>query len=319
MQNQSRHLAAILFTDIVGYTAMMQQNESYAVTIMKRYTSVLQKTISAHSGQILNDYGDGSLCSFPSATEAVKCAVELQLRLQSDPVVPLRIGLHVGELFFEDGKVMGDGVNVASRIQSLGQANTILFSGEINNKIKNHPEFKSVSIGKFEFKNVDDPVEVFALANEGLAIPKREQLSGKLKEVQKRSSLKKVILATAVGLLLVAAGFLYKNFSGNADDVQKEKTIAILPFKNISINKEENEPFCVGVALELQKKIELLGALIPIAPQSVERFRDTKMSIADIARELGGISYILQGNVLRDKNRFKIFISLIDAISGKEK
>ncbi|HEU5166003.1 MAG TPA: adenylate/guanylate cyclase domain-containing protein, partial [Chitinophagaceae bacterium] len=188
MQNQSRHLAAILFTDIVGYTAMMQQNESHAVTIMKHYTSVLQKAVLAHSGQILNDYGDGNLCSFPSATEAVKCAVELQLQLQRDPAVPLRIGLHVGELFFEEGKVMGDGVNVASRIQSLGQANTILFSGEINNKIKNHPEFKSVSLGKFEFKNVDEPVEVFALANGGFTIPKREQLSGKLKEVQKRSS-----------------------------------------------------------------------------------------------------------------------------------
>ncbi|HEU5167092.1 MAG TPA: hypothetical protein VFU29_16190, partial [Chitinophagaceae bacterium] len=174
-------------------------------------------------------------------------------------------------------------------------------------------------LGKFEFKNVDEPVEVFALANGGFTIPKREQLSGKLKEVQKRSSLKKVLLATAVVLLLITAGFLYKNFSGNTDDTRKEKTIAILPFKNISINKEENEPFCVGVALELQKKIELLGALIPIAPQSVERFRDTKLSIADIARDLGGISYILQGNVLRDKNRFKIFISLIDAISGKEK
>ncbi len=319
MQNQSRHLAAILFTDIIGYTAMMQQNEAYAVSIMKRYTSVLQKNVSAHSGQILNDYGDGSLCSFPSATEAVKCAAELQLQLQSDPVVPLRIGLHVGELFFEEGKVMGDGVNVASRIQSLGQTNSILFSGEINNKLKNHPEFKTVSVGRFEFKNVDDPVEVFALANEGFVVPKKEQLSGKLKEAQKRSSSKKTILATAIVLLLIAAGFFYKNFSGNAGVINKEKTIAILPFKNISVNKEENEPFCVGVALELQKKIELLGALIPIAPQSVERFRDTKLSIADIAKDLGGISYILQGTVLRDKNKIKVFVSLVDALSGKEK
>ena len=182
MQNQARHLAAILFTDIVGYTAMMQQNEANAVTIMKRYTSVLQKTVSAHSGQILNDYGDGSLCSFPSATEAVRCSVELQLQLQTDPIVPLRIGLHVGELFFEEGKVMGDGVNVASRIQSLGQANSILFSGEINNKLKNHPEFKTVSVGRFEFKNVDDPVEVFALANEGLHIPSRQKMGGKVKK-----------------------------------------------------------------------------------------------------------------------------------------
>jgi adenylate cyclase len=318
MQNQSRHLAAILFTDIIGYTAMMQQNEAHAVSIMKRYTTVLQKNVSVHSGQILNDYGDGSLCSFPSATEAIKCAAELQLQLQSDPVVPLRVGLHIGELFFEEGKVMGDGVNVASRIQSLGQANSILFSGEINNKLKNHPEFKTVSVGRFEFKNVDDPVEVFALANEGFIVPKKEQLSGKLKEAKKKSSTKKIIVAIATILLLGAAAFLYKNFPGKTDIIGKEKTIAVLPFKNISINKEENEPFCIGVALELQKKLEWLAGLSPIAPQSVEKYRDTKMSLLDIAKELGGISYIIQGTVLRDKNKIKVFVSLINALSGKE-
>jgi class 3 adenylate cyclase/TolB-like protein/Tfp pilus assembly protein PilF len=318
MQNQGRHLAAILFTDIVGYTAMMQQNEAYAVTIMKRYTSVLQKNVSAHSGQILNDYGDGSLCSFPSATEAVKCAVELQQQLQNDPVVPLRIGLHIGELFFEDGKVMGDGVNVASRIQSLGQANTILFSGEINNKIKNHPEFKSLSLGKFEFKNVDEPVEVFALANEGFIVPKKEQLSGKLKEAQKKNSFKKIIPVATIVLLAIVGGFIYKNLSFNSSPSGKDLTIAVLPFKNISINKEENEPFCIGVALELQKKLELVGGLIPIASQSVEKFRDTKLSVADIAGELGGIKYIVQGNVQRDNNKIKVFVSLIDVASNRE-
>jgi len=319
MQNQRRHLAAILFTDIVGYTAMMQQDESKAVAVSKKYLSVLQTSVSEFEGEILNDYGDGSLCSFPSARDAIRCAIKIQQGLKQEPSVPLRIGLHIGEIFFEGGKVFGDGVNVASRVQSLGQANTILFSGEINNKIKNNTDFKSVSLGKFEFKNVDDPVEVFALANEGFTIPKREQLGGKLKETRRKYSSKKVIIIAAIALLLIAAGFLYKNYFNKTSDSNKEKTIAILPFKNISINKEENEPFCVGVALELQKKVELLGALIPIAPQSVERFRDTKMSIADIARDLGGISYILQGNVLRDKNRFKIFISLVDAISGKEK
>src|SRR5262245_5277110 len=110
MQSQRRHLAAILFTDIVGYTAMMQKNEEEAVRIMKRYTSVLQKSVSEHSGKILNDYGDGSLCSFGSAMEAVNCAVDMQKQLQEDPKVPLRIGLHIGEILLEDGKVLGDGV-----------------------------------------------------------------------------------------------------------------------------------------------------------------------------------------------------------------
>ena len=318
MQNQHRQLAAILFTDIVGYTALMQENEQKAVALIKHYNAALNESVGLHNGNVLNYYGDGSLCSFPSVTEALNCAIELQKELQSEPPVPLRIGLHVGEVFFENEKALGDGVNVASRIQSLGQANTILFSKEIFDKIRNQPGFKSVSLGLFEFKNVNEPMEVFALANEGLTIPKREAMSGKLKEAQKKSSGKKIMLAAVIVLLLIAAGFLYKKFSVQNDVSGKEKTIAVLPFKNISINKEENEPFCVGVALELQRKLEWLAGLIPIASQSVEKYRDTRMSITDIAKELGGINYILQGSVQRDKNKIKVFASLIDALSGKE-
>ncbi len=164
---QQRRLAAILFTDIIGSTAIMQKDEQMALSINKRFVEVLKQSASVHGGEILNDYGDGCLCAFASATEAVRCAMEIQRQLQIEPKVPLRIGLHIGEMIFEDGKVMGDGVNVASRIQSIGTANSILFSSEISNKLVNQPEFKCASIGKFQFKNVHLPVEVFALSNEG--------------------------------------------------------------------------------------------------------------------------------------------------------
>ena len=315
---QNRRLAAILFTDIVGYTAAMQQNEGQAVDLIRRYHSVLQKTVAEYGGEILNDYGDGSLCVFPSATESLQCAVDLQHQLQLDPPVPLRIGLHLGEIFFENGKVFGDGVNVASRIQSLGQANTILFSPEIHHQIRNHPRFRSVSMGTFEFKNVGEPMEVFALANEGLVVPRSEHLSGKLKISSKRPLLKRLAPYLVVGLILLAGAFTYKNYKAKVNSGSTEKTIAILPFKNISVNKEENEPLCVGVTLELQKKLEWIGGLLPIASQSVEKYRDTKMSIGDIVHELGDIKYIVQGTVLRDKNKIKVFATLIDAVSGKQ-
>jgi TolB-like protein len=143
-------------------------------------------------------------------------------------------------------------------------------------------------------------------------------MSGKLKEGQNKFPIKKLMPVIGVVLLLLAGLFAYKNFSAKPVIADKDKTIAILPFKNISINKEENEPFCVGVALELQKKLELMGGLLPIASQSVEKFRDTKLAIGDIAAELGGIRYILQGTVQRDKNKIKVFVSLIDVISNKE-
>jgi class 3 adenylate cyclase/DNA-binding NarL/FixJ family response regulator len=179
---QQRHLAAILFTDIIGYTAIMEQNEVRAMSTIKRYASVLKQTVASHSGEVLNDYGDGSLCIFSSATEAVQCALEMQQQLQKEPIVPLRIGMHIGEILFEDGKIFGDGVNLASRIQSIGQANTILFSEELQDKIKNNPKFKSASLGLFEFKNVERSIEVFALINEGLMIPTPKKMEGKLKK-----------------------------------------------------------------------------------------------------------------------------------------
>ena len=179
---RQRRLAAILFTDIVGYTAMMQQNEMEALTTIKRYTAVLKKCVKEHAGEVANDYGDGSLCTFSSAGEAMQCALEMQEQLRTEPAVPLRIGLHIGEIFFEDGKILGDGVNLASRIQSIAHGNSILFSEEVYDKIKNNPTFKSVCLGPFEFKNVEKPVAVFALTNEGLTVPKRHVMEGKLKK-----------------------------------------------------------------------------------------------------------------------------------------
>src|SRR5882757_2833331 len=227
----TRRLAAILFTDIVGSTAMMQKDEQHAISINKRYVAVLKESVLSHGGEILNDFGDGSLCTFHSATEALRCAIEMQQQFQLEPKVPLRIGLHVGEIFFEDGKVFGDGVNVASRVQSLGIANSILFSSEICSKIKNQQEFKSVSVGRFHFKNVDEPMEVFALTNEGLTVPKKEELTGKLKEIEKKSTQKKLVIAMAVTLLLIGSFFIYQKFF-LSKEFTGEKTIAVLPFEN---------------------------------------------------------------------------------------
>jgi class 3 adenylate cyclase len=98
---------------------MMQMDEQSAVAVHKHYLDVLTERVSFHKGDVLNDYGDGSLCVFSSTTDALRCAIGMQHQLQTDPKVPLRAGLHLGEIFFEHGKVFGDGVNVASRIQSL--------------------------------------------------------------------------------------------------------------------------------------------------------------------------------------------------------
>jgi adenylate cyclase len=315
MQEQRRQLAAILFTDIVGYTALMQQNELHAVAIVKHYISVLQKTVSDNGGKILNDYGDGSLCSFSSATHALQCAVQMQQQLQTDPVVPLRIGLHVGEIFFEGEKVLGDGVNVASRIQSLGQANTILFSKEIFDKIKNQPDFKSVSLGKFEFKNVDDPVEVFALANEGLIIPKKENLTGKLKEI-KKSGKKKWALIIASAIILAVIFFSYEKFISKPEFTGDEKSIAVLPFEN-SGRTDSDEYISDGITQDIINNLSKISSLQKvIAWFSVKGFKKTTKSAKEIADELG-VAAILTGTIQKVEGKIHIIAELIEVNTNK--
>src|SRR5688572_3357055 len=99
--SSTRQLAAILFTDIVGYSQMMHADEKKAVALLKHYNTTLEKWVSQHGGRVANYYGDGNLCIFNSATAAVQCSVDMQKELRQEPTVPLRIGLHIGEVIFE--------------------------------------------------------------------------------------------------------------------------------------------------------------------------------------------------------------------------
>lgn len=201
MSHPTYRLAAVLFTDISGYTAIMQREEALAMRLIRRHQSVLEAKVAAHQGEVAQYYGDGSLSLFPSATEAVQCALELQQELQQEPQVPLRIGIHIGEIRREDGQVFGDGVNIASRIESMGVPGSVLFSREVYDKVRNRSEFSIDSLGLFALKNVDYPMEVFALTNPGLAVPgEGEGEDAKGAPVKKR----KGVLAWPWVLVLIA-------------------------------------------------------------------------------------------------------------------
>lgn len=316
MSPQNRQLVAILFTDIVGYTAMMQHNEENAIVVMQQYTRILEKMISEHQGQILNDYGDGSLCSFSSVTQAMQCAVEMQRHFQTDLPVPLRIGVHAGEIFFEGKKVMGDGVNVASRIQSLGQANTVLFSKEVFDKIKNQPEFKSVCLGKFEFKSVDEAMEVYALSNPGLVVPKKEEMSGKLREIENKSKRIKWLVTFAIILLLPVIFFLNRTFRRVSGFTGAEKTVAVLPFENIGTDKSEDY-LSDGITQDIISNLSRIASLQKVIGWiSVRSFKKTTKSVAEIADELG-VAAILSGTIVKQGAKTKIRAELTEVSTNK--
>jgi adenylate cyclase len=316
---QSRQLAAIMFTDIVGYTSMMGSDETKAVAVIKHYNATLEKWVTHFHGQIINYYGDGSLCIFSSVTDAVKCAIEVQAELKSEPVVPLRIGLHVGEVFFEDAKALGDGVNVASRIQSLGQASTILFSKEIFDKIKNQPEFKSISLGKFEFKNVDEPMEAFALTNEGLSVPKRGDMEGKLKSQPSSfrwPSLSKSMIAGTVALILLIIGFYSRGiFFKSTSLSEKENSLAVLYFDNMSQDKDQ-EYFSDGITEEIIAHIAKIKDIRVISRTSVLPYKGKPVNLKQIAKELN-VTSILEGSVRKSGNNLRITAQLIDATTDQ--
>ncbi len=183
--DQKRQLAAIMFTDIEGYTALMQHDEEKANLIRERHRQVFKPITEDHEGKILQYYGDGTLSMFSSTLDAVKCGVEMQQAFLDNPSIPVRIGIHVGDVLVTEDDIFGDAVNIASRIESLGKAGSVLISEKVNDEIKNHVGFKTVSLGHFPFKNVDEPIKVLALANEGLTVPDSNEMLDKGKVIKK--------------------------------------------------------------------------------------------------------------------------------------
>jgi len=172
--SQSRQLVAIMFTDIVGYTAIMQKNEKEALRLLNQYKELIEKLTPAHEGKIVQYFGDGGVLTFDSSTECVRCALALQKECKDTIKIPVRIGIHLGEVIFQSNNIFGDGVNIASRGESMGVPGGILMSKSIRDQIKNKAEFSLSSLGSFGFKNVEESMEIFALANEGVTVPKRK-------------------------------------------------------------------------------------------------------------------------------------------------
>ncbi|MCH8024395.1 MAG: tetratricopeptide repeat protein, partial [Candidatus Marinimicrobia bacterium] len=169
-----RKLAAIMFTDIVGYTALMGKDEQKALDLLHQNRDFLKPLIQAYNGEWLKEIGDGTLSSFASAVEAVNCALEIQQTLLDDPDLQLRIGIHIGDVVFEGGDVFGDGVNVASRIEPLAEPGGICVSEQIYDSIRNKPDIGTAFLGAKMLKNVDHPIQVYALTGEGLPTPSTE-------------------------------------------------------------------------------------------------------------------------------------------------
>src|ERR1700688_1330197 len=162
--NPTRELAAIMFSDIAGYTAIMGRDEQKAVRAVAAHRELLNTLLPRFNGRILSEAGDGTLTSFHSAVGAVRCARAFQAALDGDNDLSVRIGIHVGDVIFADNSVLGDGVNVASRIHALAAPGGTCISERVYEEIRNKPEFQVKDLGEKRLKNVARPIRVYTLA-----------------------------------------------------------------------------------------------------------------------------------------------------------
>lgn len=153
---------------------MMQKDEEMANLLRERHKKVFQRLHEQYGGEILQYFGDGTLSIFPSANAAAECALELQRTLKQEPKVPIRIGIHSGDITFSEEEAYGDGVNIAARLESLCVPGGIFVSGKVYDDIKNHSRLRAKPLGYFKLKNIQQEIETYAISNEGITVPDYE-------------------------------------------------------------------------------------------------------------------------------------------------
>lgn len=304
-----RRLAAIMFTDIVGYTSLMQKDENLALQTIERHRFILEKYTRKYHGNIMHYYGDGSLSIFPSAFEAVECALDIQKDLTQDPKIPLRIGIHLGDIKIQGESVFGDGVNVASRLESMGIAGSILITDTIYHLVRNQAEINTRPLGNFRMKNVDHPIPVYALTNDFLSIPKSTEIPGRIKTFSRRFTW---FILTAAIVILILGGYGLGSYFFLDKDLShiKDKSIAVLPFENLS-NDPQQEYFSDGMTDDIINQLVKISALKVKSRTTTEQYKNPDKTLPVIGRELG-VSYILEGSVRKAENKVRIVAQLID-------
>jgi TolB-like protein/class 3 adenylate cyclase/tetratricopeptide (TPR) repeat protein len=280
MSEHSHQLAAIVFADVVGYTAMMQDDENDAVEKINRFRLSVETIAAELEGKIIQYYGDGSLLLFRSATDAAEFSKLVQTDLNEDPVVPVRIGIHMGDVLLQNGNVFGDVVNIASRIQALAPAGGIYTSEIVFQNIANKSGLDTVFIGEQSLKNVKEPVRIY------------EVLTPFSKPIIPLSSTRK-----------------------KTERRVEENSIAVLPFSNMSSDKEQ-EYFSDGLTEDIITQLSKFRSLKVISRTSVMQYKKNPKPIKEIGNELG-VAVILEGSVQRNGNQVRITAQLINALTDE--
>ena len=234
MSTEERKLAAIVFTDICGFTELMGSDETKAMALLDQQRALLKPIISNFNGEWLKEIGDGVLISFPSAVKAVTCSLEIQRILAHNPDLTLRIGIHIGDVIKKGGDVFGDGVNIASRLEPLAEPGGICVSERVHEDIKNKPEISTAFQEEQLLKGVDKPIKVYSIFTQ-IGTPQQPVPE---KPVLKKEKSRIPILAAGLAIGLIITVFALRTAPEQGIVVEpvfytgERIPIAIADFKN---------------------------------------------------------------------------------------
>ena len=351
---EQRRLAAIMFTDMVGYTALSQRNEALALELLEEHRRILRSIFPRFNGTEIKTIGDAFLVEFQSALEAAQCALEIQRTLakrnhdvSSDHRIELRIGIHVGDVVHREGDVYGDGVNIASRIQPVAGIGGICISVDVERQIHNALEARFEKLAPVELKNVEVPMDLFRIV-----LPWERQIPeirGQIEDSPwRRSEVRRTGVSSAratwvwpvvVVVALAIAGLLAfelirsrSHMEGGAPGTPQtsagpartglagagpsisEKSIAVLPFENLS-RDPDNAFFTDGVQDQILTDLSQIADLKVISRTSVMQYKSgIARNLRKISEELG-VAHVLEGSVQRAANKIRVNAQLIDARS----
>ena len=275
--SQSRQLAAIMFTDIVGYTSLMGMDEENAFRILNKNRALQKPIIEEFHGRWIKELGDGVMASFNTVSDSVKAAIKIQKESRSIPELELTIGIHLGEVVFENEDVFGDGVNIASRIQAFAKPGSIYISEAIHNNISNKQGIETEFVRQEKLKNVASPMRIY----EVVTVPNSNSSKTSIHESARKSS---------------------------------ENSIAVLPFANMS-NDPDQDYFCDGISEEIIDALAQLNQLRVIARTSTFSFKGKNLDVREIGKTLD-VKTLLEGSVRKSGNRLRITTKLVSVEDG---
>ncbi len=329
-QEIKRKLTAILSADVKGYSRLMGEDEEWTVRTLKTYKEVIRNLVGQHRARVVDSPGDNVLAEFASVVDAVECAVDIQedlktrnAELPKNRRMEFRIGINLGDVIEDGEQILGDGVNIAARLESLSEAGGICISGTAFDQVKNKLNLGYKYLEEQAVKNIAEPIRVYRVLMEpegaGKVIGERK---AKPRKWQNPVSILVAILIVVAAVVVIWRLYLHPT-RPPVEVASKEKmafplpdkpSIAVLPFVNMSGDKEQ-EYFSDGITEEIITALSKVPHLFVISRQSTFTYKGQPVKVKQVSEELG-VRYVLEGSIRKSGDKVRITAQLIDALTG---